>query len=155
MEVDAASISGLLRDLDELRSRALESDVWADICQHVLPACDRLMAERFLQKRLHYEMESEYRAIVFDTGDEAGVQEGTSVSSRGMHVQYGLCRNYIQVDKLNGKSIFGTDSQITIGSNVREANEVQERFAELLESKLHVAPGVVRIRVSEIPYRPR
>ena len=97
----------------------------------------------------------EYRAIVFDTGDCATVHNGMQIASRGVHVHYGLCRNYVQVRELSCRKMFSTDCQMTIGSNVREAVEVQERFAELLKIVVGLAPGVVPILVSGIPYRPR
>lgn len=50
MQVDVASISALLKDLDRLRSQARDAGVWSEICQVVLPKCDLLLGQRFLHK---------------------------------------------------------------------------------------------------------
>ncbi|MCY3568990.1 MAG: DUF2971 domain-containing protein, partial [Chloroflexi bacterium] len=153
-QIDLPAISSLLRDLDELRARAIDADIWRDIASDVLSPCDRLFGERFLHKRRHYEMEREYRAIVFDAPNDTATIDVTDVVSRGIHVQFGLCRKYVQVKQLNCNKIFTTDSQITIGSNVLEPTGVKGIIADLLET-IDLVPTAVSIRTSKIPYRPR
>ena len=155
VQIELPSISTLLGDLDGLRTRALKRNLWTDASQDVLPYVDRLCGERFLHKHSHYEMEREYRAIVFDTEDDVAAGERSLVAHRGMHVQNGLLRKFVQVPQLGLRSVFTTGTQITIGSNVPEPRRVEKRLAQLIEKGLSLPPKVVSIRVSEIPYRPR
>ena len=154
LQLDVASVAALLHDLDGLRARARDAEIWSRICGDVLPDCDRLFANRFLHKRSHYEMGHEYRSVVFDTQDDADDEDRLRISSRGMHVQYGLVRRYVRIPELSCESILTTNSQITIGSNVRDGHEARKALSSLLVAG-GSAPNVVSIRVSEIPYRAR
>ena len=147
------SIVSLLRDLDELRSRAIDSHLWEKVFPRALPACDRLMAYRFLHKHPHYSMEREYRAIAFVTDDNA--PEDQPFSARGHHVQYHRIRRYVQIPELACGKLFTTSSQITIGSNVAEIGSVEESLTELVSENLGLAPNVVSVSVSRTRYRPR
>ena len=154
MQVDIASMLRLLQDLDDLRSNACSHGVWDKICNLVIPKCDLLFGQRFLRKRSHYEIEQEYRAVTFITGDEDETCEDSGFSCRGLHVQYGRIRTYVQIPQLSCDSIFTTRSQITIGKNVPKAVEAKNTVARLVEG-LGRAPNVVGTRVSDIRYRPR
>ena len=154
--LDVAEVNAvleLLRDLDQLRVRALEVELWPDVAQIVLPPCDGLLAERFLRKQIHYSIEREYRAVLFDAGVEMADRTGGIIVSGGTQVQNGLCRRYVQVEELMRTSILTTDTQITIGSNVAERDRVRWMIENSLDL-LGLAPNVVPVRVSEIPYRP-
>lgn len=153
-QADIPSILNLLSDLDNLRNRACEADCWSEIYKYVLPECDHLMGQRFLQKRSHYEMECEYRAVAFVTQDNVEGSENFKISSHGRHVQYGLIRTYVQIPEFDRKSIFTTGTQITIGSNVPKSKNAIKFLKILLES-ISGAPSVISTRVSEIGYRPR
>ena len=155
MQVDLPSISELLKNLDDLRNRACSAGYWSEIYEAVLPECDLLLGQRFLQKRSHYEMECEYRAVAFVTQNDVEARENSRYScSRGWHVQYGLFRTYIQIPALNYEFIFTTGSQITIGANVPKSKNAKKILDGLLELKGN-APSVISTRVSEIRYRPR
>lgn len=154
LQIDLRGIASLLGDLATLRERALAVGLWQDVCQDVLPMCDRLCAQRFLEKRAHYEMEREYRAVVFVAGTEESTGESPAFSFRGMHVQYGLVRAYVQIPELDCQSILTTNSQITIGSNVNAPEDARGFLTDLLRRSGLVA-SAVGIRVSNIRYRPR
>ena len=154
MRVDVAAIAAVLGDLDGLRVRAFEADLWPQICQVVVPVCDFLLGQRFLCKRSHYEMEREYRALAFVTQDGNDAPEDFGYSSRGLHVQYGRIRTYVQILDLSCESILTTGSQVTIGNNVPKSRDAKGRVARLVEG-LGRAPNVVGTRVSGIRYRPR
>lgn len=154
MVSDIAAVSSLLEELDKLHQAACEAGLWERICDEAIPECDLLMAQRFLWKRQHYEMEREYRAVAFTTEGENEVGEDTKFSSRGLHVQYGRICRYVQVPELNCDAILTTGSQITIGSNVPKPEEVRETIARLVEG-LGRAPNVVGTQVSKIQYRQR
>ena len=151
--IDVTAILELLRDVDRLRMRALEVALWSDVAEIVLPPCDRLLGERFLRKQIHYRIEREYRAILFNAGTELADRRGARIVSEGTQVQNGLCRRYMQVEELTRRSIITTGTQITIGSNVAERDSVRQMVEDSLRS-LDLAPNVVPVRVSEIPYRP-
>ena len=153
-QTDISSILNLLDDLNILRNRACETDCWSEIYEDVLPECDRLMGQRFLQKRCHYEMECEYRAVAFVTQDDAKASENSPSVSRGSHVQYGYIRTYVQIPELSCESIFTTNSQVTIGANVPKSKNAMKNLDRLLEL-ISGAPSVISTRVSEIRYRPR
>ena len=153
-DIDLTSISNILTELDHLRSCALEANLWHKVCWEVLPSCDRLFAQRFLRKRSHYSMESEYRVVVFDVHDVSGDPDEPRISCRGMHVQSGLCRRFVQVPQLSCKAFLTTNTQITIGSNVSEVDEARKAITELLQAR-DIAPSVVPVRVSTMRYRPR
>ena len=154
LQVDLASISTLLKELDGLRICADKAGVWSEIYPVVLPDCDLLLGQRFLHKRSHYKMEREYRAVAFVTQGESAAAEDSQYSLHGRHVQYGLIRTYVQIPELSREKILTTNSQITIGTNAPKSKNARKTLSSLLES-LGKAPNVVRIRVSEIPYRPR
>ena len=154
MVSDIAAVSSLLEELEELHQTACEVGLWDQICDEAIPECDLLMAQRFLWKRSHYEMEREYRAVAFTTEGEDNASEDSRFSSRGLHVQYGRICRYVQVPVLNCESILTTGSQITIGSNVANQEEVKGMIARLVES-LGRAPNVVGTQVSGIRYRQR
>lgn len=153
LRADLQAIVSLLQDLDELRSQAVEANLWEELYPNVLPACDVLMAYRFLHKHPHYSMEREYRAIAFVTNDDA--PEDQSFSAEGHHVQYHRIRRYVQIPELGCDALFTTGSQITIGSNVVEPDSVQDSLNGLLSKNLGLAPNVVSVRVSRTRYRPR
>lgn len=150
-EVNQSLSPSLLRDLSDLRCRARDADLWSEISPRVLAAFDPLFKQRFLRKRPHYAMEREYRAVTFQSEDDL---EDARYSYRGQHVQYGLIRRYVQIPELSCGSILTTNSQITIGSNVPESSTAKATLSSLLESQ-GKARGVVSVRVSKIPYRPR
>ena len=154
MQVDLRLISKLFNDLDNLRSRACKVGYWSKIYKNVLPECDLLLGQRFLQKRSHYEMEREYRAVNFVTQDDAKASEDSQFPSHGRHVQYGLIRTYVQIPALSCESILTTGSQITIGANVPKSKNAKNTLDRLLEP-IGGAPNVISARVSEIRYRPR
>ena len=151
---DLASMAEILKKLDDLRSCALAADLWPEVCWDVLPSCDRLFAQRFLHKRSHYSMENEYRVVVFDAGADSVGAERSPIACRGMHVQFGLCRRFVQVPQLNCEAFLTTKTQITIGSNVSEPNEARLAITTLLQER-DIAPSVVPVRVSDMRYRPR
>ncbi len=151
LEIDLSLFSSLLRDLDSLRCRARNAGLWSKICPDVLAACDPLLKQRFLRKRSHYAIEREYRVVAFQSEDDA---EDVLYSGGGRHVQHGLIRNYIQIPELSCEDILTTNSQITIGSNVLESSTTKDILYNLLESR-GIVRGVVSVRISEIPYRPR
>ena len=153
-QTDLAGIEALLHDLDELRRRAQGAEVWSEVQRDVLPVCDRLLGQRFLHKRSHYQMEREYRAVAFVTMDDNEAVEDARFVARGRHVQYGRVRTYVQTRELRRKVILTTKSQITIGSNVPDAAGAKRDIARLV-SATGTAPNVISLRVSEIPYRPR
>ena len=70
-------------------------------------------------------MENEYRVVVFDADDDSVDPETSPIACRGMHVQFGLCRRFVQVPKLNCDAFLTTNTQITIGSNVSEPKEAK------------------------------
>ena len=152
VELDGTVV--LLHKLNDLRERALKAGEWTDRSSELMPSCDRVFAQRFLHKHLHYEMESEYRAVAFLTTDENGSTENVEFTSRGKHVQYGLVRNFVQISDLRCNSILTTNSQITIGSKVPERKDAANEIRSLLKD-LGKAPNVVSVRESLIPYRPR
>lgn len=154
VQIDLGSMSAVLQGLDGLRTRALSADLWGSVCEDVLPSCDRLFGERFLHKRRHYEMEREYRAVVFDTPDDTETRKSAEVASRGTHVQFGLCRRFVQLRQLNCEAILTTNSQITIGSNVPDAGEARQVVSGLVKAR-ELPHDVIRIRVSKMRYRPR
>lgn len=149
LRIDWREFSALLRDLDELRAEAKRVGVWADVGSDVLKVCDQIFKQRFLRKRSHYEMEREYRTVVFasDEGDNG------KFSKRGRHVQYGRVRCYVQIPELGCEKIFTTNSQVTIGSNVPEAENAREAIRGLICGWKTI--GGVSIKVSNIAYRPR
>ena len=151
IRIEVTSISSLLKDLDDLRCRARDVDLWSQICPIVLSACDQLFKQLFLIKHSHYDIEREYRAIAFLSGDDS---EDSHYQLRGKHVKYGLVRRYVQIPELSCNNIFTTGSQITIGSNVLEKRKANSDLSDLLE-EADRAPNVVSVRVSEIEYRPR
>ena len=151
MDIEVTEFARLLRDVNDLRSRAQKASSWSDICSSILPTCDKLFKQRFLRKRLHYGMESEYRAVAFISEDDA---EDSRYSLRGEHVQGGLVRKYVQIPELSCKGILTTGSRITIGSNVSEHDDAREAIRRLLPSST-VSPDAVSVGVSRIPYRPR
>ena len=151
LEIQPSVFVPLLRDLDGLRKRARNLSLWSKICPSVLPLFDALFKQRFLRKRSRYEMEREYRAVAFLSEDDA---EDPRYSRRGQHVQYGLIRRFVEVPELSCKSILTTNSKITIGSNVPESSTAKDILSNLLKSQ-GKGGGVVSIRVSNIPYRPR
>ena len=151
IQMDRSVFSTFLKDLEELHSRALDADFWPKISQEVLDACDPLFKQRFLRKRSHYEMEQEYRAVVFSSEDD---EEDTRYPIRGKHVQYGRVRQYVQIQDLNWVSILKTGSQITIGSNVPEPDNARDSLRELIEGSVEI-PSAVSIRVSKVLYRSR
>lgn len=153
-DLDLTSMAEIFRDLDDLRSRALAADWWRQVCWDVLPSCDQLFAQRFLHKRSHYSMENEYRAVVFDVDDDPVEPNRSLVACRGMHVQFGLCRRFVQVPQLSCEAFLTTNTQITIGSNVSEPKEAQ-RAIEILLREREMTPNVVPIRISNMRYRPR
>ena len=156
MQVDIAAISSLLQDLDGLRKEACAVGAWTEIYELAIPECDLLMGQRFLWKRSHFEVEAEYRALAFITEEEEEEEacEDSGFSCRGLHVQYGRLRTYVQTSQLTCASILTTDSDIIIGNNVPKAEEVANTVKRLVEG-LGRAPNVVRTRVSSIRYRPR
>ena len=154
MMFDIAAVSSLLEELDELRKAACEGGVWDQICDEAIQECDLLMAQRFLWKRPHFEMEREYRAVAFTTEGEDNASEDSRFSSRGLHVQYGRICRYVQLPPLNCEAILTTGSQITIGSNVAKPEEVKKTIAGLVEG-MGRAPNVVGTQVSGIRYRQR
>ena len=154
LQTDLTAISGVLRDLDDLRRRAMESGVWKDVAPVILPVCDRLCAQRFLHKRAHYEMECEYRAVLFVDEEPNELEETFQVVERGMHVQYGLVRTFVQVAELTCRSILVTNSHITIGHNVSESEDAALALSRTLRDR-GLSSGAVDIRISKIPYRPR
>ena len=93
MQMDWSALLRFLKDLEELHSRAVEAHVWSKNSAEVLVACDSLFKQRILWKRSHYEMEQEYRAVVFLSGDD---QEDARQSIRGnncnMAVLGSMCR---------------------------------------------------------------
>lgn len=154
MVSDIKEMTSLLQRLDELREDACEAGVWGQVCDQAVPECDLLMAQRFLWKRPHYEMEQEYRAVAFTTEGEDKAIEDFRFSHRGLHTQYGRICMYVQVPDLNCKSILTTDGQITIGSNVLDPEETMETIT-LLVRRLGREHSEVGIQVSDIPYRQR
>ena len=149
IQMDWSVFSTFLKDLEELHSRALDADFWPKISQEVLVACDPLFKRRFLQKQSHYEMEQEYRAVVFLSEDD---EEDGRCSIRGKHVQYGRVRQYVQIPELNCVSILKTGSQITIGSSVPEPDNARDSLRELIKGSVEI-PSAVSIRVSKVLYR--
>ena len=154
MQVDVAAVSQLLDDLDKLRSRACEANPWSEICQIVIPACDLLLAQRFLVKRSHYEMEREYRAVAFVTQGDDNAPEDQRFVPRGRHVHFGRIRTYVQIPDLNCEAILTTGSQITVGRNIPYPEDVKDTVESLVEAR-GSAPSVVPTRVSGISYRSR
>lgn len=154
IETDLTSIANLLRDLDDLKRQAIEEDAWDTIRPEVIPAFDRLFGQRFLHKRSHYEMEREYRAVVFVGTDDGACTAAPRLSARGLHVQYGLVRSYVQIPELDCQRILTTNSRITIGRNVPESKDAKRALARLLKA-LGVSAGVVRMSLSRFKYRPR
>ena len=150
----ARKIALLIEELDQLRSHATDAKLWNSIYPIVLPHCDLLMAHRFLQKRAHYSMEREYRAVAFVTRDDEA-PEDREFSARGHHVQYQRIRTYVQTSHLASDNILCTNSRITIGSNVPEKNNVQANVEKLVTETLGLAPNVVRLHISNKQYRPR
>ena len=151
MQMDWSALLRFLKDLEELHSRAVDAHVWSKISAEVLVACDPLFKQRFLWKRSHYEMEQEYRAVVFLSGDD---EEDARYSIRGKHVQYGRVRQYVQIPELKCVSILTTGSQITIGSNVPEPDNARDALREVIKGSAAI-PGAVSIRVSKVMYRSR
>ena len=129
----------------------MDAGVWAKIGPEVLVACDPLFRQRFLQKRAHYEMEQEYRAVTFLSEDD---EDDARYSIRGKHVQYGRVRQFVQIPELRCMSILTTGSQITIGSNVPEPDGVRDSLRELVKGSATI-PSAVSIRVSKVLYRSR
>ncbi len=151
IQMDLSVFSTFLRDLEDLHSRALDANLWSEICLGVVAACDPLFRQRFLRKRSHYAMEREYRAVAFlSEDDEKDVQDAI----RGKHVQYGRVRQYVQIPELNCESILNTGSQITIGSNVPESDNARDSLRELVKGSA-IIPSAVSLRVSEVLYRAR
>ena len=72
------------------------------------------MAQRFVQKSAHYSMEREYRAVKFVTNGEQAIED-ERFSTTGYHVQYQRLRRYVETPELSCRSIFSTNSLITIG----------------------------------------
>ena len=151
IQMDRSGLLRFLNDLEELHNRAVEAHVWSKISAEVLGACDPLFRQRFLWKRSHYEMEQEYRAVVFLSGDD---EEDARQSIRGKHVQYGRVRQYVQIPELYCISMLKTGSQITIGSNVPEPDSAREALRGLIKGWAAI-PGAVSIRVSKVMYRSR
>lgn len=154
LSIDVRPILKVLRDLQKLRTNAIDADVWESIYPLVLPACDLLMSYRFLHKRAHYSMERECRAIVFVTGNNH-LPEDNRFSAKGYHVQYQRIRKYVQIPQLSCNHIFTTDSRITIGANVPESDNVKKEVDALVSEFFNVAPSVVSVRVSKKQYRSR
>ena len=152
MKADVAAISRLLGDLNELRRRACKADLWPQICQKVIPACDLLLGQRFLLKRSHYEMEEEYRAVAFVTQGDDEAPEDSRFVPRGRHVRLGRIRTYVQIPELGCESILTTSSKITIGKSVPHPEVTRETVASMVE-QLGKAPNVVATGVSQIHYR--
>ncbi len=160
LEVDVTAIEKLLRELERFRERARRTDAWPAVGREVLGACDLLMSQRFLQKRPHYRMESEYRAIRFVTVEDGAVAtvddgepgEGGRFLSHGRHVSYGRVRTFVQPPELQCQSIFTTGSQLTIGSNVPDGTDARRAVKKALEP-IGLAPNVVGIDISKIEYR--
>lgn len=151
IQMDWSVFSTFLKDLEELHSCAMGADLWPKISQEVLVACDPLFKQRFLRKRSHYEMEQEYRAVVFLSEDD---EEDVRYPIRGKHVQYGRVRQYVQIQELSCVSILETGSQITIGSNVPEPDNARDSLRELIKGSAEI-PSAVSIRVSKVLYRSR
>ena len=85
LENDLSLFSSLIRDLDALRCRAHSADLWSKICPKVLAACEPLFKQRLLSKRPHYKPECDYRAVAFQSEDDA---YDTRYSDSGRHVRY-------------------------------------------------------------------
>ena len=153
IQIDVGGIFKLLKDLNDLHSRACEAGLWPNICQTVIPMCDLLLGQRFLLKRFHYEMEREYRAVAFVTQGDEKAPEDSRFVSRGQHVQFGCVRTYVQIPELSCRSILTTGSRITIGSNVPDTT-AKDTLESLVAERLNQAPSVVTIRISGIRYRP-
>ena len=160
LQAGLAKTEALLRELEDLRTKARDANLWSQLSETVLPDFDLLLAQRFLHKRPHYAMESEYRAIGFVTVEDGmvdGLDDGEGrpdcwFSSHGRHVSYGRVRTFVQARALSCRSIFTTGSQITIGSNVPDSEWARRALKrELSENDL--APGVAGVVVSTIPYR--
>ena len=149
IQMDLSAFSTFARKLEELHTRALDAGVWAEIGPEVFVACDSLFRQRFLQKRPHYEMEQEYRAVTFLSED---VEDDARYSIRGKHVQYGRVRQFVQIPELTCISILTTGSQITIGSNVPEPDKARDSLRELVKRSA-IIPSAVSIRVSNVLYR--
>ena len=154
MQVDVAAVSQLLDDLAKLRTRARGADLWYTICHTVIPECDLLLAQRFLVKRSHYEMEREYRAVAFVTQEDEDAPEDSRFIPRGQHVHFGRIRTYVQIPELSCGSILTTDTQITIGRNIPDPTDVKDTVESLVKGR-GIAPGVMATRISEIRYRSR
>ena len=151
IQMNLSAFETFAMDLEELHTQALDAGVWAKIGPKVLVACDPLFRQRFLQKRSHYKMEQEYRAVAFLSEDDA---DNTRYAIRGRHVQYGRVRQFVQIPELRCMSILITDSQITIGSNVPEPDKARNYLLELVKGSATI-PSAVSIRVSKVLYRSR
>ena len=154
LRIDLRPISLLLHDLEKLRARAMDAELWHSVYPVVLSHCDLVMAYRFLHKRAHYSMEREYRAVAFVTGNDEAPEDG-QFPARGHHVQYHRIRTYVQTPQLARRAILTTNSRITIGANVPESDHVKRNVADLVFKYLGLAPNVVSVRVSRTQYRPR
>ena len=152
--ISGREVERVLRAIDKLRTRALEAGEWPEIQKAVIRQLDQLFITRFLHKRSHYELEQEYRAVVF-VGDETDdVGPSVEVSGRGTDVQGGVRRTWIQIPEFGCERIFTTASQINIGSNVPDAKNVKKDLTAMVTA-LGKNPKVIAIRISEIGYRPR
>ena len=125
LQIDIVSISALLKDLERIRMSARAEGIWNEISEEVIPSCDRMFAARFLRKRSHYEMEHEFRAVAFETPEDADEGNELRIDRRGVHVQYGLVRRYIQIPELRCNALLTSNSQITIGSNVPDHDDAK------------------------------
>lgn len=152
MRVDLSQVLPLLQRLEKLHTHAISAECWDTIYPLVLPNCDSLMAQRFLQKLAHYDMEREFRAVKFVTNGEEAIEDKLYTTS-GYHVQYRVLRRYVEVQELACRSIFSTDSVITIGRNVPEIGSLTQQINEMLEKNLGHAPNVVKVRTSKRRYR--
>ena len=154
LAIDLRPISSLLHDLEKLRVRSIDAELWHSVYPVFLSHCDLVMAYRFLHKRAHYSMEREYRAVAFVTANDEAPEDG-QFPARGHHVQYHRIRTYVQTPQLACRAILTTNSRITIGANVPESDRVKRNIADLVSRCLELAPGVVSVRLSRTQYRPR
>ena len=152
--IDLRPIAVILRELENLRHRALELGLWESIFPLVLPQCDRLMAHRFLHKHVNYSMEREYRAVEFVTGKN-NASEDKKYLALGNHLQLQHVRSFVQTSQLSLENILNTNCEITIGSNLPQNERIREFVAELIEDTLGYAPNVVKIYVSTKRFRSR
>ena len=144
MPTNRRDVVGVLREVDRLRHQGLETGAWPEMQQGVIRLLDRLFVKRFLHKRSHYEMEQEYRAVVFAGREEDDVAPSTPIVRRGSQIRGGVERTWVQIPEFDRQGIFTTNSQITIGSNVPSADNVRVELVGMLE-RLGKDPHVIQI----------